>query len=177
MILAENSEPHVGHDALAIELRQQDFASFLLRGIHRPRLQEFTIRQLRESFVPSLDPDELLDVAPPRRHVFVANRPVDRDAFACVRLVIEIAPAENAATPHDRLSANLPASYPREGFALRRRIRIVEIVDEELARVLVARSALTLNRLIALELIPIAHATVSLVVRHVVFAVVDRGID
>src|SRR4051812_76063 len=132
---------------------------------------------MRESFAASLYADELLDVAPPRRHVLVPDRPVDADSFARVRLVIEITPTKHAAAPHDRLAADLPAANPRERFPFRRRVGVVEIVDEELARVLVARAALALDRLVALEPVAVAHSTVPLLIRHHVLDVVDRWID
>src|ERR1051325_2957605 len=102
---------------------------------------------MSETFAPALHPDEFLDVTPPWRHVLVSNRPVDRDAFLQVRFVVEVAPAENAATPHDRLAAHLAAANPRKRLALGSRIRVVEIVDEKIARVLVAGATLRLNRL------------------------------
>ena len=74
-------------------------------------------------------------------------------------------------------SSSLPAAYPRERLPLRRRVRIVEIVNEKLACVFVARAALGLNRLIALEAIAIAHTAVSLLVRHDVLDVIDSWID
>src|SRR4051812_14389257 len=121
---------------------------------------------MRQAFAASLDADELLDVAPPRRHVVVADRPVDGDSFAGVRFVIEITPAKDAAAPHDRLATDLPAANPRERLAFRRRVRVVQIVDEELARIFVARAALALDRLIPLEPVAVAHSTVALLIRH-----------
>src|SRR3954469_10870092 len=111
---------------------------------------------MRQAFPASLHANELLDIAPPRRHVLVADRPVDAHSFARVRLVVEIAPAKDAAAPHDRLAADLPAANPRERLPFRRRVRVVEVVDEELARVFVAGPALTLDRLIPLEPIAVA---------------------
>src|SRR4051812_25732514 len=132
---------------------------------------------MREAFAASLHADEFLDVAPPRSHVLVANRPVDTDSFPRVRLVIEITPAKDAAAPHDRLATDLPAANPRERLSFRRRVRVVEIVDEELASVFVARAALTLDRLIPLDPVAVAHSTIPLLIRHHVLDVVDRRID
>src|SRR3954465_15472401 len=112
---------------------------------------------MREAFAASLHADEFSRVAPPRSHFLVANRPVYADSFARVRLVIEITPAKHAAAPHDRLAADLPAANPRERFPFRRRVRAGDGVDEELARLLVARAALALDRLIALEPVAVAH--------------------
>src|SRR6476660_6477109 len=112
---------------------------------------------MRESFVLALHADELLDIAPPRRHVLVADRPIDGDSLLRVRLVVEIAPPEHAAAPHDRLAADLPPANPRERLAFGRLVWIVEIIYKKLARVLVAGAALALDRLISLQRVLIPH--------------------
>src|SRR3954464_9478912 len=132
---------------------------------------------MRQAFPASLHANELLDVAPPPRLVLVANRPAHAHSFAPFRLVVEIAPAKDAAAPHDRLAANLPAADPRERLPFRRRVRVVEIVDEELARVFVARAPLTVNGLISLEPVAVAHSPIALLIRHHVLDVVHREID
>src|SRR5690242_3272457 len=132
---------------------------------------------MRQSFTSALYADEFLDVTPPRRHVLVADRPVDSDSFLQIRFVVEIAPAEDAASPHDRLATDLPPANPRKRFAVGSRIRIVEIVDEEFARVLVTRTALALHRLVALYPIPLTHAAIALLIRHDMLDVIDRRID
>src|SRR5258705_13945478 len=177
VVLRQHREPHVGDHSLATKLGEQTLPAPLFRGVHRPRLEELSIRQLRETLGTALDADELLDVAPPWRNVLVPEGPVDRYALLQVRLVVEIAPAEYTPAPHYRLSADLPAAYPRKRLPLRRRVRIVEIVDEKLASVFVAGAALGLDRLIALQTIAIPHTPVSFLVRHDVLDVIDGGID
>src|SRR5258705_5706213 len=177
VVLRQHRESHVGDHSLATKLGEQNLPASLFRRVHRPWLEELPIRQLRETFGTALDADELLDVAPPWRNVLVPEGPVDCYAFLRVRLVVEIAPAEYTPAPHYRLSADLPAAYPRKRLPLRCRVRVVEIVDEKLARVFVAGAALGLNRLIALQAIAIAHAPVSFLVRHDVLDVIDSGID
>src|SRR6266550_53203 len=97
----------------------------------------------------SLDSDELLDVAPPRCQILVTERPIDADALARVGLEVEIAPAIDAASPHNRASANMPPAYPVKRLPLGKRVGIVEIVDEKLAGVLVAGTGMSLDGLIA----------------------------
>ena len=132
---------------------------------------------MREVLVAPLDADELLDVAPPRRHVRVADRPVDGDALFRVRLVVEIAPPVDAPAPHDGAAADLSSANPVERLVVRVRIRVVEIVDEELARVLIAGAGVALDGLIALDAIAVAHAAIAQLVRHHVLDVVDGRID
>src|SRR5439155_26668333 len=131
-------------------------------SVELPRRHELSVGQMRQTFLATLDADELLDVAPPRRQILVAEWPVDAEAFACVRLEIEVAPAINAATPHDRATTDLSPANPVKGLPFRRRVRIVEIVDEELARVFIAGAGVSLNGLISLELLSIAHASIAL---------------
>src|SRR5437762_3598891 len=138
-------------DALAAELLEQDIPAFRLGRVQLPRRQEFSVRQVRQVFLASLDANELLDVAPPRSQIFIAKGPVDAISLACVRLEVEIAPAIDAAPPHDRAPADVSSADPIERLPVRKGIRIVEIVDEELARVLVAGTGVALDRLKALQ--------------------------
>src|SRR6185369_15272018 len=73
VILGDHRESHVGDESLTVELGEQNFARLCFGRIQRPRGHEFAIRQMRETFAPTLDTDELLDVTPPRRHILVAD--------------------------------------------------------------------------------------------------------
>src|SRR5262245_3754392 len=132
---------------------------------------------MREVLAPALDSHEPLDVTPPGREVLVAERPVDGDALARIRLEVEIAPPVDATPPHDRPPAHLAAANPVEGLVLGERVRIVEIVDEDLARILIAGARVPLDGLVALEALAVAHATVAFLVRGHVLDIVDRRID
>src|SRR6185503_2352512 len=145
LVLRQHREAHVGDEPLAAELLQQELARMLLRDVHGPRFDEIAVRELRQPLLLSLHAHEPLDMAPPGRHVRVADRPVDPDAVARVGLVILVAPAEDAPPPHYRAAAHLASPDPRERLVLRPRLRIVPLVAEELARLRVPRPPLLLH--------------------------------
>src|SRR5262249_2483665 len=140
--------------ALAAELLQQHVAPPLLGGVERPGFLKDSVGEMRQAFASALNADESLDVRPPGLEVPVANRPIDRDAFARVRLEVEVTPPVDAATPHDRPPADLAPADPVKRLVVGERIRIVEVVDEELARILIAGAGVALDRLIAFEALP-----------------------
>src|SRR5258708_20401447 len=110
---------------------------------------------MSEVFLAPLNVVEPLDMAQPWGDVVVPDRPVDAEAFFGVRLEIEIAPAIDTPPPHDRASAHLPAPNPVERFVVGKRIGVVEIVDEELARGFVPGACVPLNRLLPLAPFPL----------------------
>ena len=177
MVLSENCEPGIGDQSLTAKLLQQNLPPLRLGGVELPRRLEFSVGKMREPLLASLNADELLDVAPPRRQIVVAERPIDAESLARVGLEVEIAPAIDTATPHDRAPADLTSANPVEGLALRSRVRIVEIVDEELSGVFVAGTGVALDRLVPLEPLAVAHATVALLPRTHVLDVINRWID
>jgi len=90
------------------------FTNRLLDAVQRHRLEEFAVGELRQPLRLAADADEGLDVVVPRGDVRVANRPVDADAFARVRLEVEVAPTIDLAAPHDRAPPTWRAANPRE---------------------------------------------------------------
>ena len=177
MILGDYCQSRVGYQPLAAKLLQQNLPPPCLGGVELPRRHKFPVGEMREPLFSSLDADELLDITPPRRQVLVAKRPIDANSLACICLEVEIAPAIDAAPPHDRATTDLTAANPVEGLAVRSRVRIVEVVDEKLACVFVAGAGVPLHRLISLELLAIAHSAIALLPRPHVLDVVDRWID
>src|SRR5206468_10981964 len=120
VVLGDYRKSGIGDEPLPAELLQQDLTSSCLGRVELPGPLELSVRKMREIFLPSLDANEFLDVAPPRRQILVANRPIDAVSLARVRLKIEIAPAVHAATPHDRSAADLTTAYPVERLSIRR---------------------------------------------------------
>src|SRR6266550_6003678 len=110
---------------------------------------------MREVLATPLNADELLDVTPPWSHILVAKRPVDAVSLPRICLEVEIAPAIDAATPHDRASSNLPPAYPVKRLAIGKRVWVLEVIHKKLGRPLVACACVPLDRLIALDTFPV----------------------
>src|SRR5262249_53362012 len=75
---------------------------------------------------------------------------VGAEAVARVGREVEVAPAVDLAAPHDRAPADLASADPVEARAVAERVRVLEVVDEELAAPLVAGVALALGGLVPL---------------------------
>ena len=128
----------------------------LLDAVERHRLEKLAVGKLWQPFRLAADTHERLDVVVPGGDVGVANRPVDADAFARIRLEVEIAPAVDLPSPHDRAPAHLAAANPRERLVGRGRVRILEVVHEKLVGHLVARVTLLLDRLLPGQALAVA---------------------
>ena len=177
VILRENRDASDREHALAVE-RLHDLGSrvFLDDG-HLHGREKDSVGQLRQPFVRAAHADEPLHVLVPRRDVRVANWPVVAVAVSCIRFEIEIAPAVDLTSPHDRAAADLTSAQPVEGRVVGRRVRIVRVLDEELVPDLVAGVAAALHRILALHLLAVAHAAVVHLPRLDVLDVVDARID
>src|SRR5438093_10405693 len=92
----------------------------------------------------------------PRRDVGVADRPVHPEPVARVGAEVEVAPAVHLAAPHDGAAADLAAPDPVKRLGGSERVRGLAVVDEELAAVLVARVAVALHELVALQRLAVA---------------------
>src|SRR5688572_4707709 len=114
--------------ALAPELRRHASADVLLERVHLERRLQDLLGQLREARVLAARADEALHVFVPGLDVRVADRPVDADALAQVRLEVEIAEAEYVARPHERASADVITAIPVE--RLRLSVGLLQVVDE-----------------------------------------------
>src|SRR6266550_3658994 len=146
---------------------------------HLHRRQKFSIRKLRQSLRLPRDSDEILDIVVPGRDVLIANRPVNGDSFAQVGFEIQITPAIRLSSPHDGSPAHMAAANPQERLTWIGGIRVLTIIDEELAIPFIHSTARLLNRLIVIEALAIAQTAESLLpdgnVLHVVRIRINRA--
>src|SRR2546425_7246651 len=126
---------------------------------HLHRRQKFSIRKLRQSLRLPRDSDEILDIVVPGRDVLIANRPVNGDSFAQVGFEIQITPAIRLSSPHDGSPAHMAAANPQERLIRVGGIRVLAIIDEELAIPFIHSTARLLNPLIVIEALAIAHTS------------------
>ena len=127
---SEHGRAANGEDAV-IESFCQGVPEVLLDAGHFHRREKFPVRKLRQPLGLAADSCELFHVVVPRRDIRVANRPVNRDAFLCVGLKIEIAPAIRLAAPGDRFAANLASANPGKMLSGIAGVRIFGVVDEK----------------------------------------------
>ena len=102
------------------------------RDVHRNRRLELAVGQLGQIFAAARDADIFLDIAVPGRDILVADRPVDPDILALVRLEILRAPAERPTSPDQRLAANRAGADPVEFLALVEGVGVQPVVVVEL---------------------------------------------
>ena len=149
-----------GQDAV-VEIFRQRVAEDHLRAIHLHRRQKLAVGQLRQALGLSADAGEFFHVVVPRRDVGVANRPVNGVAFFQVGFEIEIAPAIALASPSKRLSADLASANPRKFRVADIGVRIFDVADEKLARILIASVIdLALNGLLLPPLVAIVPVAI-----------------
>src|SRR5882672_8548184 len=149
----------------------------LLGAVQRHGRKELAVRELRQAERLARNPDELLHVVVPRRDVGVADRPVHAESVPRVRLEVEVAPAVYLPAPHDRLATHLAAADPMERLVGIERVRVLAVVHEELAAVLVAGITMALDELIALERRAVAEAAELHLPRRHVLDVIARRVD
>jgi hypothetical protein len=114
---------------------------------HRHRRQKLAVGQLRQIFIRAADPDEILDLVVIGFEILVTERPRFTVAIALGSFEIVIAQAIRLATPGDRTPANLTSANPPERLVFRSRVRVVNIVNEEVMAVFIRRVTSGLNRL------------------------------
>ena len=131
---------------------------------HLHRGQEYAIGNLRKPLGAAADAHERLYVVVPGGEVGVADRPVHAVSVPGVGLEVEIAHPVALPAPHDRPSAHLAAPDPAERLVRVGRVGVLDVVDEELARDLVAGVALALDGLRGCE----GPAVIPAAVRHLV---------
>src|SRR5580704_4436651 len=95
-----------------VVMRFQTVAEHDLRAVHFHRRQKMAVRQLRQTFRLPADPGEIFDVAVPRLHVGITNRPIDRNSLFEVGFEIEVAPAVTLTPPRNGLAADLSPADP-----------------------------------------------------------------
>src|SRR4029077_20526706 len=101
-----------GEPPLATETPGHRRLHVRLGTVQLHRRQELTVRKLRQTLRLAADADELLDVRVPRGNVRGADPPVHADALLRVRLEVQVAPAVDLASPHDRAPAHVTAADP-----------------------------------------------------------------
>jgi len=89
VILSEHRQTRVRDQPLAAELREENLACLLLRGVERPRRLKLTIRQMGKILATSLYPDESLDMTPPWSEILVSQRPIDSKTLPRIRLEVD----------------------------------------------------------------------------------------
>src|SRR5215472_18108309 len=105
--LGEDRRAPDGKHALASPALMHRVAHAQLRTVELHRREEFPVRKLCQALGLAAHADELLDVAVPGCDVRIADRPVDRDAFARVGLEVEVAPAVDLPPPHERAATDV----------------------------------------------------------------------
>src|SRR5206468_8709029 len=172
MPLGKNRRTANGHHPIARKALRDRVFNHQLSTRHLHRRQKFSIRKLRQSLRLARDSDEILDIVVPGRDVLIANRPVNGDSFAQVGFEIQITPAIRLSSPHDGSPAHMAAANPQERLTWIGGIRVLTIIDEELAIPFIHSTARLLNRLIVIEALAIAQTAESLLpdgnVLHVV---------
>src|SRR5207247_9527725 len=123
----------IGHHTFSLKDLRDPVYNHLLSTLHLHRRQKFSIRKLRQSLRLARDSDEILDIVVPGRDVLIANRPVNGDSFAQVGFEIQITPAIRLSSPHDGSPAHMAAANPQERLTWIGGIRVLTIIDEELA--------------------------------------------
>ena len=172
VVAGEDGRAPDRHHPGVAEVARDRLLHRVLDAGHLHGRQQDAVRQLGEPLRLAADADELLDVRVPRGEVRVADRPVDPDPVARVGLEIEIAEAIRLPRPHDRAPADLSPPDPQEGLLVGRRVRVLDVVDEELPAHLVAGVALALHGLLGRERLAVVPAPVRHAVRRHVFGVV-----
>jgi hypothetical protein len=138
---------HAAGDQAAVgERRRHPVAQVLLDAVHLEGRQELPVGQLGQAGVLAAHADERLDVVVPRLDVLVADRPVDADAFSGVGLEVQVAPPEAVARPEQRAAAHLVAAIPAE--LLHRVVRMVDVLDKKVLRVLAEQIEILLHRIV-----------------------------
>jgi len=126
------------HQNAVVVMPLEGIANVLLDAGHFHRRQKFSIRQVRQAFGLPADSGKLLHVVVPRSDIFVANGPIDRNAFSCVGFEVEVAPAVSLASLRNGFAAQLAPADPRERLSLFPGVRVFEVVDKKLTGELVA---------------------------------------
>ena len=136
--LREDGGAADGHHAAIVEVLRDGFFHHAFGAVHFHGGKEFAVRKLRKSFGLAADASVLFDIVVPRLDIFVANGPIDGDAFLEVGFKVQIAPAIALAAPDDGLATDLAAANPGERFVGIGGEGIFQVVDEKLVGVFVA---------------------------------------
>src|SRR5438477_5676991 len=111
------------------------------------RWQELTVGHLSQPLSRSAHPNEAFHAIVIRLHFFVADGPVFAISIAAGGLKLIVTEAVALPRPTESLSPDLPATNPHERLVQRERVRMLQVVYEELMAVLVAGIAQALHRL------------------------------
>ena len=149
-----------------------------LCAVQLHRRQKLSVRQVRQPLGLAAHADELLDIGIPGGDIRITQRPVHSEAFLRIGFKVQITPAINLPTPHDRAPTDMPASDPGKGLVGIVVVGVLPIVHEEFRAPLIARPGQRLNRLLFAELAQISvtpiREGVRLHVLHIVSGWHDR---
>ena len=147
----------VGHDAPAKLTLDHVFGLLRAAGKIHGR-QKLSVGQLRQALARSTDTDIAFDHVVVGLKFLVADGPIFAVAVASGSLEFIVAVAIAFARPAERLSSNLTAANPKEGFVRGKGVGVLQIVDEELMAVFVAGVAQALHRLRLKQALLVAKA-------------------
>ena len=160
------------------ELLLHHLARVHLAAGQRHRRQERAVRQLRHALGLPADADEALHPLVVGRELGVVERPVDAEAVAARGFQVVVGQAIALPAPGDRLAAHVPSADPGEGPVLRRGVRALGVLHEQVVRELVALVAELLDLLLRLDLAGrVAASPHRQVVRLLVLGVVGRRVE
>ena len=158
--LREDGAAANGADAIAVIFRESR-AEIQFDAGHFHGRQKFAVGKLRKALGLAADAGEFFDVIVPGSEIGVTNGPIDSYVFAKIGFEVEVAPTVGLAAPGDGSAADLAAANPCEGLAGSDSVGILQVVNEEFVRKLVAVVvALTLDELRALSFSAIVPATI-----------------
>ena len=149
------------HQALAGKIFRDCVLDHNFSAIQFHRRQKMAVRKLRKPLFLARDADEILDVVVPGSDVLITDRPIHAETFALVGFKIQIAPTIGLPSPDYRTAPELAAANPQKWLAGFGGVRILLVVDEELAVPLVHSTAGFLDRLILLHPFAVAHPAVA----------------
>ena len=100
------------------ELGLDGFAEVLFGAVQVEGGEKFAVGQVPDTFLLTLNTDELLNVGVPGGNVLVADGPVDGHAVFGVRLEVVVAPPVTVAAPHDGTAADVVTADPVKTLVL-----------------------------------------------------------
>ena len=166
-----------GHETFAGKIFGDRILDHHFRAVQFHRRQKMAVRQLRKSLALAGDADEIFDIVVPGSNVLIADRPIHAEALALIGFKIKIAPAVGLPSPDNRTAAHLASANPQEWLARFGCVRILLVVDEELAVPLVHSAAGFLHGLVFLHPLAVAHPAVAHFPLGHMLGVVLVGID
>jgi hypothetical protein len=107
----------------------------LLHSIERPCLTELTVWNLGDSFFPSSQPNQSLDLRIPRGEIRIANGPVTTRTVNKIRIEIKITPPVRLPGPGGRTPPELISTNPPKRRIWITQIRMLSIIHKIMGQV------------------------------------------